>query len=537
MESGNDVTAKRRDVVIVGGGPVGSALAIELGRRGVSCALVERHQSPQPIPKGQNLTQRTMEHFHSWGVEDEVRAARLMPRESPIGGVVAYRTLLGEHTYSWYQRDVVGSYYFRANERLPQYETERVLRAKVESIPSVDTMIGWSAEQVAQSPAGVKVTAVASDGERRTLEAAFLVGCDGSGSIVRRQAGIDETSSAHDERMVLLVFRSQELHHKLERFSDKSFFNVLDPALDGYWRFLGRVDYGEQWFFHAPVPDDTTTENYDFADLLHRTVGARFSCEFDYVGFWDLRVAVARTYRNGRIFIAGDAAHSHPPYGGFGVNTGFEDARNLGWKLAATLEGWGSDRLLDSYSGERSPVFQSTARDFIEASIERDRDFVRLFDPEIDRAAFDRAWDERRALGNAEVLDFEPHYEGSPIVHGLPGAESSARGVHQYLARTGHHLSPVSLSSGHNVFEELGSGFTLLAFDTKTADIDAFADAASTLSVPLEMIDDRDAGGAEHYGARLILVRPDQFVSWIGDEAPSDVVRVLARSVGRDEPT
>lgn len=535
-ESVEEMAARRHDVIIVGGGPVGCGLAIELARRGVSCALVERHQAPQLIPKGQNLTQRTMEHFSSWGVEDDVRAARIAPQGMPILGVVAYRTLLGEFSYSWYNRDAVGDYYFRANERLPQYETERVLRDRVASLPAVGTLIGWSAEHVTQSPAGVSVTAVGPDESTVTIEGRYLVGCDGSGSTVRREAGIDETRSDHDRRMALLVFRSHELHRLLEKeHGDTSFFNVLDPELDGYWRFLGRVDYREQWFFHAPVPPDTSRENFDFAGLLHETVGARFPVEFEYIGFWDLRIAVANTYRSQRILIAGDAAHSHPPYGAFGVNSGFEDVRNLGWKLAATLQGWGPDLLLDSYTSERLPVFQSTARDFIEASIEADRAFVRRWDPLVDAEAFRQAWKERGTGGNKEVFGFEPNYEGSPIVQGPASAVPSARGVHTYAARPGHHLAPLPLSSGENVFAQLGSGFSLLALGADPADVEALSLAADALSIPLEVIRDRGEGRSEEYGSRLILVRPDHFVSWVGDVSPAQVEQVLARSVGGDE--
>ena len=131
--------------------------------------------------------------------------------------------------------------------------------------------------------------------------------------------------------MVLLVFRSRQLSQLLERYPGTSFYNVLHPDLEGYWQFFGRVDLGETWFFHAPVPSDTTRDNFDFHKYLHAVVGAEFDCEFTHVGFWDLRIATAETYQKERIFIAGDAAHSHPPYGGYGINTGFEDARNLGW--------------------------------------------------------------------------------------------------------------------------------------------------------------------------------------------------------------
>src|SRR5262249_11043640 len=156
--------------------------------------------------------------------------------------------------------------------------------------------------------------------------------------------------------------------------------------------------------------------------------------------FWDLRFAVADSYRAGRLFVAGDAAHSHPPYGGYGVNTGLEDAVNLGWKLAAHFSGWGGAGLLDSYSEERQPVFASTARDFIERSIHSDRDFLATFDPERDRAAFEAKWTERQSGARTEVNSFEPNYEGSSIVWGPTGGTCSAIGSHIFAARAGHHL-------------------------------------------------------------------------------------------------
>src|SRR5262245_15734531 len=116
------------EVVVVGGGPVGMGRAIELGQRNIRTIVVERYLGPQTIPKGQNLTQRTMEHFHCWGVERAVRAARTIPSEYGIGGLTAYGTLLGEYSYDWMQRELVRPFYFTDNERLPQYATETVLR-------------------------------------------------------------------------------------------------------------------------------------------------------------------------------------------------------------------------------------------------------------------------------------------------------------------------------------------------------------------------------------------------------------------------
>ncbi|WGD56669.1 FAD-dependent monooxygenase [Bradyrhizobium sp. CB1650] len=506
-------------------------LAIGLGQRGIKTIVVERHAQPQPIPKGQNLTQRTMEHFHFWGAEGPLRAARTIPPDYGIGGMTSYGTLLSGYNYNWLQRELVRPFYFTDNERLPQYATEAVLRQRAAQLPSIDLRYGWTCQDVRLEADGVSLDIVNRDGMKHSLRADYVVGCDGSRSIVRERAGITQTRSDHDRLMVLLVFRSIELHRLLEAFPGKSFYSVLHPDLEGYWKFFGRVDLGSTWFFHAPVPADTTADNFDFRRLLHDAAGAQFDIEFEHIGFWDLRFSLADSYRAGRVFVAGDAAHSHPPYGGYGINSGFEDAVNLAWKLAATLQGWAPAGLLDSYDAERRPVFASTARDFIETPIFRDRDFLRRHDPARDRPDFEAAWHERHSGARAEVNAFEPNYEGSPIVFGDAGAVSSAIGSHAYRARAGHHLAPQPLSSGKNVFEELGDGFTLIDLADGAAAA-AFQFAAARLHIPLKVIKDTASGGREKYEARLILVRPDQFVAYAGDNDETGASHVLLRAVG-----
>ena len=523
--------AERYQVVIVGGGPVGVALAIELALRGVRCALVERRHEPQPIPKGQNLHPRTLEHFHRWGIADALRAARVMPPGYPISGITAYGNLMSPYWYAPPQREIVRSFYFEDTERLPQYETEKVLRAKLAGLAAVDSRFGWSAETVTQDEDGARVAIVERGGSgSETLAADYVVGCDGAHSAVRDQIGIARRGADFDQLMVLAVFRSRALHEGLKRFPERATYNALHPDLKGYWQFFGRIDVGEGWFFHAPVPADTTTENYDFKGLIQRAAGFAFDCAFDHVGFWDLRVAVAERYRVGRVFIAGDAAHSHPPYGSFGLNNGLEDVANLGWKLAARLAGWGGEALLDSYGEERRPIFEETGEDFIAARIRADAAFLERYNPDRDRAKFEQAWRKRQDGAGAAVQSYEPNYEGSSVVLGPPGGVCSAHGIHRFAARAGHHLAPQTLSSGRNVFEELGAEFTLLAFD---ADAAAFETAARALDLPLKVIRDSYAGGREAYEARLTLVRPDQYVVWTGDRPPGDARRILATITGR----
>ncbi len=531
----NRLNEKDAEIIIVGGGPVGLGLAIELGQRGIRAILVERYRDPQPIPKGQNLTQRTLEHFHFWGAEKELRAARTIPRDYGIGGMTAYGTLLGDYHYDWLQREIVRPFYFTDNERLPQYATEAVLRRRASELPAIEAIYGWSTEAVSQDDDGASVVIAERDGGgRRTLHAGYVVGCDGSRSLVREEAGITQTHSDHDRLMVLLVFRSSGLHRLLERFPGKSFYNVLHPDLRGYWKFFGRVDLGTTWFFHAPVPPGTTKDNFDFRRYVHAAAGAEFDMEFEHIGFWELRVAIADSYRKGRIFIAGDAAHSHPPYGGYGINTGLEDAANLGWKLAATLQGWAGEGLLDSYDAERRPVFESTALDFIEKAIQNDRDFLEVFDPERDKDAFERAWKERQSGARSEVNAFEPNYQGSPIVWGPPDSRCNAVGSHRFKARAGHHLAPQPLTAGHNVFEELGEGFTLLGFDADAGMLSDFERSAKALRIPLKVVRDSRTNGRERYEAALVLVRPDQFVAWASDDKRVNATEILKRVTGED---
>ncbi len=525
---------KRHQVVIVGGGPVGVGLAVELGLRGIRCVLVERRVELQKIPKGQNLSPRTLEHMYFWGVEKELRAERIMPSGIPVSGIVAYGNLLSPYWYAPPQRELVSQYYFTGVERLPQYLTEKVLRTKMLSLPNVETRFGWIAETVEQDASGARVTIAEQGGSgRETLEADYVVGCDGARSTIRDQVGIERGGSDFDQVMVLAVFRSRALHEGLMRFPIRSTYNVMHPDLKGYWQFFGRIDVGEGFFFHAPVPKDTTTDNYDFKALLQKVAGFEFEAEFDYVGFWDLRVAVAEKYQVGRVFIAGDAAHSHPPYGGFGLNSGIEDAANLGWKLAAVLKGWAGPKLLESYSEERRPIFEETGRDFIAGRIENDRKFLDQYNPERDKAAFEEAWGKRLQGAGESVQTYEPHYEGSAVVMGPPGGKCSAHGKHTYLAQAGHHLPPQKLTSGRNVFEELGPDFTLLAFDADAAAVTAFEAAAHELNVPLKVIRDAYAGGRDAYGKHLILVRPDQYVVWTGDAVPGDVRGLMSKVVGR----
>ena len=190
-------------------------------------------------------------------------------------------------------------------------------------------------------------------------------------------------------------------------------------------------------------------------------------------------------------------------------------------------------RCLQSYSEERRPIFQETAEDFIAARIRKDAEFLARYNPERDRGRIRARLGGAQADVGARVQSYEPSYEGSSVVAGPPGGICTAHGEHMFKARAGHHLAPQPLSSGRNVFEELGTGFTLLAFDADDAAVDAFSRGGADLNVPLKIVRDSYADERTAYEARLILVRPDQYVVWCGDDAPADAGALMDKVTGR----
>ena len=389
-----------------------------------------------------------MEHFARWAVADEVRAARTMPPGHAIGQVTVCKTPMGEPWSAPPGRELVQPYYAQADERLPQYRTEQVLRRRLSELPHVDLLTGARG-----------LLDVLRPGRRRR---GVLLPRPGAAWHGRRQLRLRGAAAPRRRFRVRLRDRARRL--------------------------------------------------------------------------LDLRVSVATCYSRGRAFLAGDAAHTHPPYGGFGLNNGLEDAVNLGWKLAAVLVGWGGEQLLESCTLERQPVFRDVGEDIIGGWIRDDREVLDKYSPEVDGEEFVRQFEEVTKGFGRRLRAFEPHYEGSPVVFGPPGGVTSAHGRHEFTARAGHHLPPQPLSAGGTVFDALGPGFTLLALDADDESVTAFSSAAHCAQVPLTVVRDTFAGGREAYGCRLALVRPDQFVAWTGNAAPADVDAVWQKVTGRAQP-
>ena len=343
-------------VLIVGGGPVGLALALELGWQGVECLLVEQTDGAITDARVVNLNMRTMEFCRRWGIADEVRD-RGFDQHFPHDQI--YVTSLAGHLLA-HQR-----FPAFANLRTPPTVAERIARCPqtlfteiqrrtARSFPSVTLRYETRCERVTQDRDGV--TAELHDsrtGRTTTVRASYLACCDGAGSTIRETLGIKLLGPGVLSLSTNVVFRSEELL----RMHDKGpgFYVAIGP--EGRWANLMAVDGRTIWRLQiVGSTDPAAPQAVDPDAAIRRFAGRDFDYDIVSVVKWTRRELVADRFGDGRIFLLGDAAHQLSPAGGFGGNTGIADATNLGWKLAAVTDGWGGDGLLASYEQERGPI-------------------------------------------------------------------------------------------------------------------------------------------------------------------------------------
>jgi hypothetical protein len=305
---------------------------------------------------------------------------------------------------------------------------------------------------------------------------------------------------------------------------------------EGTWATIVAINGRDQWRFS--IIGGSKQREYTIDEIeaaIRRAVGRDFDFEVLSVLPWVRRELVAESYRNGSGFIAGDAAHVMSPTGGFGMNTGIGDAVDLSWKLAATIEGWGGDKLLDSYSSERQPV---GARNVAEASGNLRRMLSVGAHPDLTddtppgaatRAKVGCAFTEtmRRewfTLG----IHLGYRYEGSPICwpDGSPAPPDDAK-AYTPLARPGHRAPHAWLADGRSTLDLFGPGFTLLGFGTQAREAAPLLDAARGRRVPLDFVAIAERQVAALYERRFVLVRPDGHVAWRDDRMPADALRLI----------
>jgi len=529
-------------VIIVGGGPVGLSCAAELAHHGVPSLVLERRAEVSHLrPRAKTTSARTMEHFRRLGVADEIRGRAGLPVEWSDAAVFCTALTGREITRitGCFGLDLTGSELVaEAGQQVAQPVVEEVLRAQAAASPLAGLALGVQATAAGQDADGAWVDVVDQAGLSRRITADWVVGCEGARSVVREAIGARYDVIDEGRPNFSMVIRAPGLADRVPHGPAVHYW-VLSAVQPG---LIGRFDLADTWWCGANGVGPGA-EPPDPQAIVRNLVGADVTVEVLSTDAWQARTALADRWGSGRVFIAGDAAHQNPPWGGHGFNTGVGDAVNLGWKLAAVVNQWAPARLLDSYELERRPVAAQTIDEAVQNMSALAPELAAVL-----RADSDEQFEATRAAAADAIKrtkDSEFHslgltlgyrYDDSPVIAAdSSGTASSgppaptANDTYLPSAAPGGRL-PHFRPDGTSLYDRLGSEFSLVG-DLTQAAASAFAKAAATLGVPLELVGVDASACAGHFAASLVLVRPDQHVAWRGDQA-ADAEQVLRTATG-----
>lgn len=531
-------------VLIVGGGPVGLAMAGDLGWRGIDCLLIEQSDGSIYQPRMDLVGVRTMEFCRRWGLVEAVEASPY-PRDYAQDNV--YLTSLTGYELGRERFPGIGQappppQSPQRRERCPQNMFDPILGAFAASQKTATLRYRTKLVSFTQGPDLVTATVEdAASGTRETVRARYIVGCDGARSVTRETLGIAMHGNPVLTYTTNVIFRCPDL---LSLHDKGKAYRHIFIGPEGTWSTIVAINGRDQWRFSIIGGAEQRAYNSEeIKAAIRRAVGCDLACEILSVLPWVRRELVAETYRNGRGFIAGDAAHVMSPTGGFGMNTGIGDAVDLSWKLAAVLEGWGGDGLLESYSAERQPV---GSRNVAEASGNLRRMLSVGAHPDIaddtpaGAATRARVGHDFTAMMRNEWFTLGIHlgyrYDGSPIVwpDGTPAPPDNAR---EYLptARPGHRAPHGWLADGRSILDLFGRGFALLGFGADAAEAAPLLEAARQRGLPVTFHAIAEPRLAALYERRWVLVRPDGHVAWRDDRMPSEPMRLVDVARGAAE--
>ena len=527
-------------VLIVGGGPVGLAMAIELGWRGIGCVLVEQGDGTTDFPRANTIDLRSMEFCRRWGIAEAVRAAGL-PADFPHTAL--YATSLAGYEIARFERGSHGgtggsTLSPERPQRCNQLFFDPVLRAHASAMEGVTLRYSNRFDSFTQDHEGVTATVrdLTTDKEE-TIRATYLVACCGGRSPIRKSLGIELGDEGVLGYPVSVFFKTEALWARHDKGKTALNF-LLDPG--GVWATLIPLDGKELWriTLHGSKTF-TDPATIDAPDIIRRVVGMDFEYELLSVGNWTRREMVAPQYRYGRVFLAGDSAHQNTPTGGYGMNTGLGDAVDLGWKIAAMEDGWGGAALLDSYEADRRPVAE---RNVAEATANFKRRSYATSDAlcdatpdgeEIRRTLSAKIIDDNTRQHRGQGIALGHVYENSPICL-ADGATPPADTVADYVpsSRPGARAPHVELPDGRSILDLFGHGLVLLRLGGTAIDTAPFGAAADRCGVPLTVTTVDDPEIAKLYEFPLVLVRPDGHVAWRGHTMPDDSPAVIDRVRG-----
>ncbi|NKY31780.1 FAD-monooxygenase [Nocardia speluncae] len=530
-------------VVIAGGGPVGMTLALELGRRNVPCLLLEETDRSPAVPRASSFSARSMEHFRKLGIAGRIRSTGL-PADYPTD--VSYRTrICGPELHrialpsSARILAAAGSGHggptAEPQHRISQLYVEPILLERSADFPHVRIERGSRLDGFEETDRGVRAfVRSTTTGKTWTVSADRLVGCDGSGSTVRKSLGIALTGDETVLQAVTAYYRAPELA------------DLVSPPAWMTWSVNGdvlcvtvAVDGNDRWLIHAFYPAGTDTTGIDPGSLLTQAIGHRTPHEVLGVERWTGRRLVAERYCSERVFLAGDSAHLWVPMAGMGMNIGIDEAMHLAWMLAAVHEGWAGPDLLAAYDAERRPVAEAVSG----FATGIGKGLLHLVSAEVNEEDNAAGIASRQRLGREVAaadsgqftpagLSFGYHYYGSPLIAADRRPPEFTVAEYQPSITAGARLPHLVLEDGIPIYDRLGRDFTLLRIGDQAPDPEPIVRAATTCGLPLQVLELLSSLAVERYRSSLLLIRPDQYVAWHGSAVPDSLRALIDRVRG-----
>lgn len=538
-------------VLVVGGGPIGLTLAMDLAWRGIPVVVAElRRRGETPSVKCNHVSARSMEIFRRLGIAQRLRNAGL-PGDYPndcsyrttTTGIELARIPIPCRNERYTAKGGPDTWWPTPEppHRVNQIYLEPVLMDCAADMPGLRVLYRTSVDDFTQDADGVTAKARNLDtGEITTIRCQYLIGCDGGRSEVRKKIGATLQGTPVVQRVQSSYIRAPKLLSMLPGKPAWVMFS-LNPRRSGN---VMAIDGRETWLIHNYLQEGEAGFDAIDRDWAIRTilgVGPDFEYELLAKEDWFGRRLVADRFRKDRVFICGDSAHLWVPYAGYGMNAGIADAANLAWLLAARLKGWGSEHLLDAYEAERLPITEQVSHFAMNhsASMAKQRGSVPADieapgpEGEAARAAFGKqAYDLNVQQYCCGGLNFGYYYEGSPII-AYDGEAAPAYSMYDFTPSTvpGCRTPHVWLDDGRSLYDAMGRDYTLLRFDP-AIDVAPLKQQADARGVPLEVLDVASTEAPAVYKHKLVLSRPDQHVAWRGDAIPVDASTLLDRITG-----
>jgi 2-polyprenyl-6-methoxyphenol hydroxylase-like FAD-dependent oxidoreductase len=522
------------EVLIVGGGPVGLAMAHELSYQGIDCVLIEQSDGVVADPKVSTVGPRSMEFCRRWGIAQPIREAG-WPKDHPLD--VAWVTAVGGHEifrvrFPSYKERSLPEYTPEPEQVCPQNWFAPIFLNHLGQYPTGIVKLLSRLDSFEQTELGITALVTNLEWQQTELiQAQYMIACDGASSRIRKACGVEAPTFHATQKFQSVVFKAPELAAQLGKDNAMVFF-LVNPTIQ---EPLRAVD--GQGLYRLILKPQADGQVRDATEAIQAAIAIDTPIEIISNLPWHLTHRVAEHYNYGRIFFVGDSAHTLSPSGGFGMNTGIADAVDLGWKLAATLKGWANPQLLNTYEIERRPI---AVRNLEAANANLKRTQKRTIPPAIisdspegeqirQRMAEGMQRSSVREEFDAPGIHFGFHYESPAIApDGKPPSEDPQQW--QQSSYPGARAPHAWLESGKSTLDLFGHGLVLLNFQNQK--VTNLEKACQSKNVPLKAYSIDHQAIAKLYEKAYVLVRPDGHVAWRGDELPKDPGAVIDRIRG-----